>query len=67
MIVNFQNNAEVFFGDVGYALGVSPDKVIARTSTAERAGDLRHGFYDLYIYCDIIQSQYVGEVLVPLL
>ena len=29
--------------------------------------DLEHGFHDLYVYCDIIQSQYVGDALVPLL
>ena len=41
VIINLQNNAEVFFGDVGYVLGFSiPDKVISRTSTAEQAVDL---------------------------
>ena len=29
--------------------------------------DLEHSFHDLYVYCDIIQSQYVGDALVPLL
>ena len=48
-------------------LGFSQNKVISRTSTAERAVDLEHGFHDLYVYCDIIQSQYVGDALVPLL
>ena len=48
-------------------LGFSPNTVISRTSTAERAVDLEHGFHDLYVYCDIIQSQYVGDALVPLL
>ena len=65
--VNLQNNAEVYFGDIGYVLGFTPGKVISKTSTAERAVDLEHGFHDLYIYCDIIQSQFVGDALVPLL
>ena len=29
--------------------------------------DLEYGFHDLFIYCDLIQSQYVGDALVPLL
>ena len=29
--------------------------------------DLEHSFHDLYVYCDIIQPQYVGDALVPLL
>ena len=41
-------------------LGFSP-----RISLAERAVDLEHGFHDLYVYCDIIQSQYVGDAVVP--
>jgi len=65
--VHLQNDAELFFGDVGYVLGFSPKEVISQTSTAEREADLDHGFHDLYIYCDIIQPQYVGDALVPLL
>ena len=48
-------------------LGFSPNTVISITSTAERAVDLEHGFHDLYVYCDIVQSQYVGDALVPLI
>ena len=39
----------------------------SNTSTAERQVDLEYGFHDLFIYCDLIQSQYVGDALVPLL
>ena len=59
-----QSNAE---GNFGILLGFSPDKVISNTTTAEREVDLEHGFHDLLIYCDIIQAQYVGDALVPLL
>ena len=65
--VHLQNKTEVYFSDIGQMLGFSPNKVISRTSTAERVVDLEHGFHDLYVYCDIIQSQYVGDALVPLL
>ena len=68
--VHLQNKVEVYFSDIGQTFGFSPNKVISRTSTAKRAVDLEHGFHDLYVYCDIIQSQYtqyVGDALVPLL
>ncbi|CAH3170472.1 unnamed protein product [Porites lobata] len=65
--VHLQNNVELFFGNIGYLLGFSPDEIISNTSTAERQVDLEYGFHDLFIYCGLIQSQYVGDALVPLL
>ena len=65
--VHLQNKVEVYFSDIGQMLGFLPKKVISKTSTAEREADLDHGFHDLYVYCDIIQPQYVGDALVPLL
>ncbi|CAH3160608.1 unnamed protein product [Porites lobata] len=65
--VHLQNNVELFFGNIGYLLGFSPEEIISNTSTAERQVDLEYGFHDLFIYCDLIQSQYVGDALVPLL
>ena len=47
-------------------LGFSLEEIISNTSTAGRQVDLEYGFQDLFIYCDIIQSQYVGDALVPL-
>ena len=65
--VHLQNKVEVYFSDIGQMLGFLPKEVISKTSTAEREADLDHGFHDLYLYCDIIQPQYVGDALVPLL
>ena len=56
--VHLQNNVELFFGNIGYLLGFSPEEIISNTSTAERQVDLEYGFHDLFIYCDLIQSQY---------
>ena len=64
--IHLQNNVELFFGNIGYLLGFSPEEIISNTSTAERQVDLEYGFHDLFIYCDLIQSQYVGDALVPL-
>jgi len=38
--VHLPNNAELFFGEVGYLLGFSPKEVISQTSTAEREADI---------------------------
>ena len=65
--VHLQNNVELFFGNIGYLLGFSPEEIISNTSIAERQVDLEYGFNDLFIYCDLIQSQYVGDAFVPLL
>ena len=65
--IHLQNNVELFFGNIGYLLGFSPEEIISNTSTAERQVDLEYGFHDLFIYCDLIQSQYVGDALVTLL
>ena len=65
--VQLQNNEELFFGNIGYLLGFSLEEIISNTSTAERQVDLEYGFQDLFIYYDIIQSQYVGDALAPLL
>ena len=65
--VHLPNRTEIYFSDIGQMLGFSPNTVISITSTAERAVDLEHGFHDLYVYCDIIQSQCVRDALVPLL
>ena len=65
--VHLQNKVEVYFSDIGQMLGFLPKQVISKTSTAEREADLDHGFHDLYLYCEIIQPQYVGDALVSLL
>ncbi|KAL9961204.1 hypothetical protein ACROYT_G030105 [Oculina patagonica] len=65
--VHLQNNAELFFDDIGYLLGFPPRQPFSTTTTADRAVDLEYGFHDLYVYCDIVQPQYVGDALVPLL
>ena len=65
--VHVQNNSELNFDNFGYMLGFSPEQVISKTTKGPREVDLEHGFHDLYIYCDIIQPQYVGDTLVPLL
>ena len=65
--VYLKNNAEVSLNDMAYMLGFTPKQVISKTTTGDRQVDLEYNFDDLFVYCDLIQSQYVGDALVPLL
>jgi len=67
VMVHFKNNAEVLLNDMAYMLGFTPKQIISKTNKGDRQVDLEYGFHDLFVYCDLIQSQYVGDALVPLL
>ena len=64
--VNLKNKAEVSLTDVDYMLGFTPKQIISKTTMGDRQVDLEYGFHDLFVYCDLIQSQYVGDALIPL-
>ena len=67
LTVHIQNNFEVFFSYCGSMLGFTKDDIYSKTTTAKREVDLDLGFHNLYVYCDIVQSQFVGDAQVPLL
>ena len=64
--VHLQNKAVVFFTDFGIMLGFSKETTYTTTTKAEREVDLDQGFHNLYVYCDVTQSQLVGDSQVPL-
>ena len=63
--VHLKNDAEVSLNDMAYMLGFTPEQVISKTTKGDRQVDLEYGFHDLFVYCDLIQSQYVGDALIP--
>ena len=65
--VYLKNNAEVVLNDMTYMLGFSPKQIILKTTTGDKQVHLEYGFHDLFVNCDLIQSQYVGDALVPLI
>ena len=65
--IHVKNGVVVNFSEVGIMLGFLQDFVYKKTTTAEREADLDHGFHNLYIYCDIVESQFVGDSQVQLL
>ncbi len=60
-------NIKCIFNEIGEMLGFESNKLYTGTVTAPREADLENGFHNLYIYCDVIQAQLVGDSQVPLL
>ena len=52
-------------------LGLSPEKTDVFLPTGSYVGsytfDLNHGFYSLYVYCDLVRSRPIGDIMAPLL
>ena len=46
---------------------LKPSGVIKTAIMAEYPVDLKEGFYAMYVYCDLVENQVVGNSLVPLL
>ena len=65
--VHLKTNAEVSLHDMAYMLGFTPKQIISKTTTGDRQVDLEYSFHNLFVYCDLIQSQYVSDAMVPLL
>lgn len=65
--VHLQNDTHVIFNEIGAMLGFPTSVLIDKTTTAKQEVDLDFGFHNLYVYCDVVQSQLVGDSQVPLL
>ena len=48
-------------------VGLRKGQFIGGTVRTEHRYDINHGFRSLYVYCDICEPQFVGDVMVPLL
>ena len=49
------------------ALGFTRNFIRTKHEVAEYAPDLRRGMYNIFVYCDVCVSTYVGDSMVPLL
>jgi len=65
--VDLEKGNQVFFGDLSTMMGFGEKEIIKKTTTAKREADLELGFHNLYIYCDLVQPQLVGDSQVPLI
>ena len=48
-------------------VGLPKGEFVGGTVHTTQRYDIRHGFHSLYVYCDICEPQFVGDVMVPLL
>ena len=54
-------------GTLAVQLGFTVNQVITSNTEASRVVDLSAGIKSLYVYCDLVEPQYVGDSLSPLL
>lgn len=65
--INSKTVSEIRFSDkLCHILGFK-NSTVRESSRAEYPADLRGGFQSLYVYCNVIESQIVGDTLAPLL
>ena len=54
-------------GDIATMLGFEQDTVIEKETISPYVADVNGGFSSMYVYTDIVDAQFVGDVKVPLL
>ncbi|CAB3992890.1 Hypothetical predicted protein [Paramuricea clavata] len=56
-----------FTGELATVLGFDQDTLIEKKTSSPYAADINGGFSSMYVYTDIVDAQFVGDVKVPLL
>lgn len=68
VVVQLKENLELIISEqIAYMLGFKQRILNQTENLASYPPDMRGGIDSLYIYCDLVQPQIVGNVLVPLL
>ena len=66
--VDVKRGATLWFtGDIAGVLGFAQDCSIEKKTSSSYTADIKGGFSSLYVYTDIVDPQFVGDVTVPLL
>ena len=66
--VDVKRRATLWFtGDIAAVLGFAQDYSIEKKTSSPYTADINGGFSSLYVYTDIVDPQFVGDVKVPLL
>ena len=66
--VDVKRGATIWFtGDIAAVLGFAQDCFIEKKTSSPYTADINGGFSSLYVYTDIVDPQFVGDVKVPLL
>ena len=66
--IDVKKDAMVWFsGDIATALGFEQDTLIKKKTVSPYVADINVGFSSMYLYTNIVDVQFVGDVKVPLL
>ena len=64
--VDVKRGATIWFtGDIAAVLGFAQDCFIEKKTSSPYTADINGGFSSLYVYTDIVDPQFVGDVKVP--
>ena len=56
-----------FTGELATVLGFDQDTLIEKKTSSPYPADINGGFSSMYVYTDIVDAQFVGDLKVPLL
>ena len=66
--VDVKKQASIWFtGDIAAALGFDQDSYITKKTTSPYTADIDAGFSSVFVYCNLVSDQIVGDKKVPLL
>ena len=66
--VDVKHDTTVWFtGELATVLGFDQDTLIEKKTSSSYPADINGGFSSMYVYTDIVDAQFVGDVKVPLL
>ena len=65
--IKLRGGAFIHFDDELYRMLGLKDKSVSESVRGHLPVDVNNGFYGMYVYCDIVQNQLVGDVSAPLL
>jgi hypothetical protein len=67
-LVDVKHGTTVWFtGELATVFGFYQDTLIEKKTSSPYAADINGGFSSMYVYTDIVDAQFVGDVKVPLL
>ncbi|CAB4044432.1 Hypothetical predicted protein [Paramuricea clavata] len=68
VLIDVKHGTNVWFpGELATVLGFNQDTIIEKKTSSPYAADINGGFSSMYVYTDIVDAQFVGDVKVSLL
>ncbi len=65
--IELKESAFIYFDDELYRMLGLKYKAVNENTVGHLPVDINNGFYGLYVYCDLVENQLIGDVSAPLL